>query len=139
MDGRIDVNSNLGRTTFSLALPRHGELAFGQLEPLNALPGFLASGLSFIAMLINAESGPWLDAFLTDRPSPGVVTGRRNPSSAPKVAFLFTGQGAQVPGIGAQHLPEIRDPQEGSAASKQFLGLLDLRSLQGLFGSQALL
>ena len=47
-----------------------------------------------------AEARERLAAFVQDEPAPGVSSGRADPAQPPKVAFLFTGQGAQYPGMG---------------------------------------
>ncbi|MGE0158273.1 MAG: type I polyketide synthase [Gemmatimonadales bacterium] len=41
-----------------------------------------------------------LDAFCAGRPTPAVATGSVSGAARPAVAFLFTGQGAQSPGMG---------------------------------------
>jgi acyl transferase domain-containing protein/NADPH:quinone reductase-like Zn-dependent oxidoreductase len=47
-----------------------------------------------------AEASGRLEAWLADGAAPGVARGTAEPGRAPKVAFLFTGQGAQYPGMG---------------------------------------
>ncbi len=46
------------------------------------------------------EAAERLDAFLRGEPRPGVRSGRRAPGRRPGLAFVFSGQGPQWPGMG---------------------------------------
>jgi acyl transferase domain-containing protein/acyl carrier protein len=64
-----------------------------------------------------AEAAGKLDAFATGAPPAGMARGRAG--VAPEIAFLFTGQGAQYPGMGRalyQHEPVFRRTLDACAA-----------------------
>ncbi|MBE0684226.1 MAG: amino acid adenylation domain-containing protein [Anaerolineales bacterium] len=49
-----------------------------------------------------AELKTGLDAFISNTNIPALITGHAKPGAQPKIAFLFTGQGAQYIGMGRQ-------------------------------------
>ena len=92
------LRSAASRLERHLASPAGEELA-GVAATLATWRAHLAE--RFAAVVRSREEGlAVLSRFRSGERSPGILSGRADPGERPVVAFLFTGQGAQGPGMG---------------------------------------
>jgi acyl transferase domain-containing protein/aryl carrier-like protein len=86
------------------------DLAFSAHTGRSAFPHRLA-----VAAAGSPQAAEGLAAFLEERSAPGLVTGSAAAEEPPRIAFLFSGQGAQLPGMGrrlAEAWPAFRHALE---------------------------
>jgi amino acid adenylation domain-containing protein/thioester reductase-like protein len=78
------------------------------IEPLQDLAFSVNTGRSHFEHRLSIQAGSGLelkqglDAYLGNTESPHLSMGQAKPGEPPKIAFLFTGQGSQYPGMGKQ-------------------------------------